>query len=134
MKMNLTARVSVMLTAFVAVVLLFLSGIVFLTISQRVPTAIGQLMSDVVSARNDEIGRYMDSLKQQLVFHAVKKQLKEGDSDTITQTVALLGQEKPEGVNIVVWFWPNGDYIRITSYNVCYTKLLRTRRGNSMFS
>ncbi len=111
MKMNLTARVSVMLTAFVAVVLLFLSGIVFLTISQRVPTAIGQLMSDVVSARNDEIGSYMDSLKQQLVFHSVKKQLKEGDTDTITQTVALLGQEKPEGVNIVVWFWPNGDYI-----------------------
>ena len=67
-------------------------------------------MSEVVKARNDEIGTYMGSLKTQLQFHASKKQLITGDAATVEAVVRELAEYKPDMVNVAIWFNPNGDY------------------------
>jgi len=110
MKINLTTRIAVSVSVFVAVALASLAGIVALTVDRRVSAETESLTASVLEARSDEIGMFIDSMRMQLLFHSIKKQLTEGSDETVEAAVAEMGRYKPEIVNVALWFKPDGTY------------------------
>jgi len=111
MKLRLRARISVIIAAFVAIVLALVTASVYLAVSARVPKAIGELTADIMSARNDEIGRIFESFRIQLAYASTRRDFREGDEKAILASLKDLASAKPAMVNIAAWFWPNGDFI-----------------------
>jgi hypothetical protein len=79
-------------------------------VNARVSADTEVLTSAILEARNDEMGQFIDSMRMQLLYHSIKRQLTEGDPQTVENAVKEMGQYKPAIVNVVVWFSPNGDF------------------------
>jgi len=110
MKINLTTRVTAIVSVFVAIVLAALTVVVGLTADSRFSAETEALTNSILEARTDEIGEFIDSIRMQLLFHSIKRQLRAGDETTVENAVVEIGQYKPEIANVAVWFNPNGDF------------------------
>ena len=109
--MKLTLKISLTVSVLIAAILISVTVIVAAVVNQTFLAEITKQSSATVEARAEAFGEMFGGLKTQLLFHAAKKQLREGDDATVLAAVTELGGLVPSNVNLAFFAWPDGHFV-----------------------
>ena len=108
--MKLALKISIIISGLIATILIALTAIISLTINSSFLAETKRQSAEVVMAHAERLGEVMGGIKAQLAFHAVKKQLREGDEATVEAAIREIGGMVPAYVNIAFFAWSDGRY------------------------
>ena len=109
--MKLTLKISLTVSILIAAILLGVTVIVATVVNSTFLAEITKQSNATVEARAEQLGEMITGLKAQLVYHSIKKQLREGDEATIRAAVAEIGSLLPSNVNIAFFAWTDGNFV-----------------------